>query len=186
MSTETLNAGRPSARAMEAEDTDSTLTSATCDNLIGPSAVAMARFFTSSTEPVESPTWTASSRVLSNALPAGITWSCACTVWETTWAVMSWSVRSLGRSVMFSWVVSSPVTLTCRTPSIALRSGTATFWTSRPDSASGRSVETASSSTGMSSVLPVRTSVLTVSGMVGATESTALRMLPTTLSSSRP
>jgi hypothetical protein len=123
---------------------------------------------------------------LSYAVPAGTTVSWDCTVWVTTCAVMSCLVRSFGRRVTVSWVVSSPVTFTWRTPSTAVSSGTATFCTRRPDSSSGRSVDTASSSTGMSSVLPVITSVSTLLGRVALTESTALRMLPTTLSLSRP
>ncbi len=186
LSTDTLSAGRPSERANEDDEIDSTLTSAICDRAIGPSLVGTARAWTCLIEVVEFPTCTASSRVLSYAVPAGITVSCDWIDCVTAAAVRSFLVRSAGRSVTVSWVVSSPVTSTRRTPSMAVRAGTAVFCTSSPDAASGRSVEAASSRTGMSSVLPVTTSVSTSVGRFGATESTALRMSLTTLSSSRP
>ena len=186
LSTDTLSAGRPLARASEDEEIDSTLTSAIFDSATGPSLVGIERALTCLTELVESPTCTASSRVLSYAVPAGTTVSWDWMVWVTAAAVRSRSVRSSGRRVMVSWVVSSPVTWTWRTPSIAVSSGTATFCTSSPESASGRSVEAASNSTGMSSVLPVMTSVSTSAGSACEVESTALRMLLTTLSLSSP
>ena len=55
----------------------------------------------------------------------------------------------------------SPVTVTLRTPSMPDSSGTAMFSTRRPAWSRGASEATASSSTGMSSVLPVITSVST-------------------------
>ena len=174
------------ARASEEDEIDSTLTSAILESATGPSLVGMDSALTCLTEPVESPTCTASSRVLSYAVPAGTTVSWDWMVWVTAAAVRSRSVRSSGRSVMVSCVVSSPVTCTWRTPSIEVRAGTATFCTSSPEAASGRSVEAESSSTGMSSVLPVMTSVSTSAGSDWEAESTALRMLLTSLSLSSP
>ena len=57
--------------------------------------------------------------------------------------------------------MSSPVAVTLRTPSMPDRSGITTFSTWRLASSSEASDATASSSTGMSSVLPVMTSVST-------------------------
>ena len=79
-----------------------------------------------------------------------------------------------------------PVTVTLRTPSMPDSSGTAMFSTRRLASSREASEATARSSTGMSSVLPVMTSVSTSSGSVGLIPSTALRMSATTLSGSRP
>ena len=73
LSTDTLSAGRPLARASEEEEIDSTLTSAILDSATGPSLVGIERALTCLTELVESPTCTASSRVLSYAVPAGTT-----------------------------------------------------------------------------------------------------------------
>ena len=188
LSTETLSAGRPLARASEDDEIDSTFDVgdlATAST--GPSLVGIERALTCLTELVESPTWTASSRVLSYAVPAGTTVSWDWTVWVTAAAVRSRSVRSSGRRVMVSWVVSSPVTCTWRTPSIAVRAGTATFCTS-----STRLRERQIGGGGQQQHRDVVGAAgddvgLDIGGQGACeAESTALRMLLTTLSLSRP
>ena len=94
-----LSAGRPSARAMEVDSIESTLTSATADSGTGPSGVGTCKAWNCLTVLGEVPTSTASSRSSSKLLPAGVTVACPCTVWVTACAVTSCLRRSFGRSV---------------------------------------------------------------------------------------
>ena len=94
-------------------------------------------------------------------MPAGTTRACVRIAWVTAAAVMSYLRNWAGRRVTASSVTFWPATCTWRTPSTSVSCGMAISSTSRPSSVTGVSEATATTCTGMSSVLMASTSVST-------------------------
>lgn len=127
--------------------------------------VAMiASFRSASSEAKLLPTWTALVLPLLVRSPPGTVTPLACSAWVTASAVTCSSFSSSWSSVMSTRSVRSPVTCTSRTPATSCSVGTASSARRLASSRSDTFALAASSTTGMSLVLPVSTCGFTSCG----------------------